>query len=216
MMLVFAQRHACGMSEHREMVEEEVQERRREARAKVVAGNGRDDREGKLIVERQYSNGALEGSGWVGGKGEEKRQTAEDQVYLAEAKRDEEEKRMRRMGEDGNWRTENWQSRVRRTGQFKVQARKRVVVENKRLRGSNMRRKKFINYYRAKQKRRRILWCNKFRKRRFVKNSESLVERARKFRKLGEKAVHEESFGCGNKVGRQIKRNMWRLPGGRS
>ena len=43
MMLVMAEKHAREMSEHREMVEQETQKGRKEAREKGCCGNERND-----------------------------------------------------------------------------------------------------------------------------------------------------------------------------
>ena len=74
-----------------------------------------------VIVERQHGMGYREGKGWVGEEGdEEKGQTAEDRVlsrHLAEAKREEEAKKMRETGKGRNWRMEDWQMREKEAGE---------------------------------------------------------------------------------------------------
>ena len=110
MMLVMAEKHAREVSEHREMVEKETQKGRKEAREKVVV-------EMEEMIEKGYGNvtfgsegirpgeyierkkGELEkGTWWSRGENEEEKGLAAgDRVlsrHLAEANRDEEEKRI--------------------------------------------------------------------------------------------------------------------------
>ena len=110
MMSVMAEKHAHEVSEHREMVEEETQKVRKEVREKVVVVM-------EEMIEMGYGNVTFGSEGIRPGeyierkKGEleknelEKGQTAGDRVlsrHLAEAYRDEEERRIRGKGKGRN------------------------------------------------------------------------------------------------------------------
>ena len=110
MMLMIAEKHAHEASEHREMVEEETQKGIKEAREKVVM-------EMEEMIEKGYGNVTFGSERIRPGeyierkKGElersevEKGQAAEDRVlsrHLAEANRDEEERRIQGKGKSRN------------------------------------------------------------------------------------------------------------------
>ena len=120
MMLGMAERHAQEMSEHRKMVEEETRERRREARERTVEGteekmekaqgtlmlkSGGSSSDSMLMRLREEKEELKRTAMRLREEKEQLGRLAEGRVlsrHLAEAKRDEEAKKMRGTGKSKN------------------------------------------------------------------------------------------------------------------
>ena len=113
MMLMMAERHAQEMSEHRKMVEKETRERRREARERIVEGMEEMIEKGHGKVT--FGSEGIRPRGFIERKKEEREmgQRAEGRVllrHLAEAKREEEAKKMWVTGKGWKWKVKDRQT----------------------------------------------------------------------------------------------------------